>query len=120
MKTNMSITALIGAAALVIGGVAVAQSTTGAPPPTSTAGNGCTATGNAMKGGNLGGHASAIACDEKGMPVAATRTTTTETASTTSVAPAAAAAPAAAPTAMASPSEPVRKAPMRVARADRN
>jgi hypothetical protein len=114
MKTNMSLTTLIGAAALVIGSVAVAQSTAVAPPPTSTAGNGCTATANAMKGGNLGGQASAIACDEKAAPVAAARTTTTETVSTTTT------SPAAAPIAMSNTAEPVRKAPMRVARADRN
>jgi hypothetical protein len=113
MKTNMSLTTLIGAAALVIGSVAVAQSTTGAPPPTSTAGNGCTATGNAMKGGNLGGQASSIACDEKAKTAATTTTTTTETASATT-------ANTAAPVAMGNSGEPVRKAPVRVARADRN
>jgi hypothetical protein len=115
MKTNTTFTTLIAGALLVIGSVAVAQSTAGAPPPTSTAGNGCTATANAMKGGNLGGQASAIACNEKAAPVAAARTTTTETVSTTTV------SQPANPPAIVSSNEPAPKAaPMRVARADRN
>lgn len=54
-QLKFSLAGLITVAALAAGGVAVAQ-------PTSTAGNGCTATANAMKGGNLGGTASSKEC----------------------------------------------------------
>lgn len=116
MNTKMSLTTLIAAATLAFGGVAIAQ-------PSSTAGAGCTATANAMRGGNLGSSPSDIGC-------------TTAGAKTTAAAPVAAtatpvAAPAAAPmttttttsTAVAadtgnSVAKPVRMA--RAPRADRN
>jgi hypothetical protein len=62
MKKKMWITSLVAGVALAAGGVALAQST--ANPPTSTPGAGCTATGNAMRGGNLGGEPMATGCPQ--------------------------------------------------------
>jgi hypothetical protein len=62
MNKKMWFTSLAAAAALTAGGVALAQST--ANPPTSTPGAGCTATGNAMRGGNLGGPPMATGCPQ--------------------------------------------------------
>ena len=53
--------ALITAAPLVLGGLALAQQAT-PNVQTSTPGAGCTATGNAMRSGNLGGGPSSTAC----------------------------------------------------------
>lgn len=50
--------AALAATGLALGSLAFAQ----ANPPTSTAGAGCTATANAMRGGNLGGTPSTTAC----------------------------------------------------------
>jgi hypothetical protein len=58
MNTKITLSTLIAAATLAAGGFAVAQST----PPTSTPGAGCTATANAMRGGNLGGQATNKEC----------------------------------------------------------
>ena len=58
MNTKLSLTTLVAAATLAIAGVAVAQSvpiTQSKDAPSSTMGAGCTATGNAMRAGNLGG-----------------------------------------------------------------
>ena len=118
MNTKTSLSALVAAVALIASGIAMAQ----ANPPTSTPGAGCTATANAMKGGNLGGTASPnINCGPGTAPTAAAApapapiaaqpapaadTTASKTA-TTADSSAMGAAPA-----------PVRKT--RVARADRN
>lgn len=119
MKTNMSLTTLIAAATMAFGGVALAQTM----PPTSTAGAGCTATANAMKGGNLGGSPSSTACGTTANAAPAAATTTTGTAPMTSNTTSAAstdtgAASTMGTTAAAAPSRPVRVA--RAARADRN
>lgn len=113
MTTKSTLHTLIAVATLAAAGVAFAQS----QPPTSTPGAGCTATANAMRGGNLGGTATNKDCVSAGAK--------------TAVVPAApvAAAPAAAPavveatpstsTAMGAPEAAPAK-PMRIARADRN
>jgi hypothetical protein len=62
MNKKMWFTSLAAAAAIAAGGVALAQTT--ANPPTSTPGAGCTATGNAMRGGNLGGAPMATGCPQ--------------------------------------------------------
>jgi hypothetical protein len=117
MNTKMSLTTLLAAATLAIGGAAIAQ----ANPQTSTAGNNCTATGNAMRGGNLGGHASNTACtDRPAANAAAPAAATAAPMAATTPPPASTnmgAAPAADNTAAAAPAP---AAPMRVARADRN
>lgn len=117
MTTKMSLTTLLAAAILAFGGVATAQ-------PTSTPGAGCTATANAMRGGNLGSSPSDIGCTTAGAknaaaPVAAPVAATAMPA----------AAPAAAPvtttmttsTAVAADNSGARtvRAPIRVARAPR-
>ena len=118
MKTTPCLYTLIAAATLAIGGNALAQ----ASPPTSTAGAGCTATGNAMRGGNLSGSPSDKACG--GATAAATGTNAPAAAAPMATAPAAT-APAAstgmgAPaTTSETPAAPAR-APVRVAKADRN
>ncbi len=115
MNTKMSLTTLIAAATLAFGGVAMAQ-------PTSTAGAGCTATANAMRGGNLGSSPSDIACTTAGAkttaapvaaaatpvaaPAAAPMTTTTTTSAPTN-------------TAVAADTGNVRAKPVRMARAPR-
>ncbi len=118
MTIKMSLTTLIAAATLAFGGVVIAQ-------PTSTPGAGCTATANAMRGGNLGGSASDAGCTTAGAknatapvaaPVAATAmpaaapvmATTTTTTTTNSMA-------------VASDNSGARtvRAPMRMARAPR-
>lgn len=118
MNTKMSLTTLIAAATMAFGGVALAQTT----PPTSTAGAGCTATANAMKGGNLGGSPSSTACGTtaNAAPAATTTTGTAPmTSNTTSTASTdMGAASTMGTTAAAAPSRPVRVA--RAARADRN
>lgn len=111
---NLSL-AFIAAATLAAGGLAVAQST----PPTSTPGAGCTATANAMKGGNLGGTATNKDC----VSTPATAAAAPSTAPMTTAAPAPAPAPMAATPSAPAPmvaETPARPAPMRVARADRN
>lgn len=74
MNTKLSFTTLIAAATLGFGGFAMAQ-------PTSTPGAGCTATANAMRGGNLGSSPTDAACTTAGSkaatPAAAAATTTT-------------------------------------------
>ena len=114
MNTKTSLSALVAAVTLVASGVAMAQ----ANPPTSTAGAGCTATANAMKGGNLGSTASPnINCAD-----GATARTAAAAPATTTAEPAAAVsttAPAADSSTMgAAGAAPVRKT--RVARSDRN
>lgn len=116
MNTKKTLTTLIAVATLAIGGVAMAQ-------PSSTAGAGCTATANAMKGGNLGGSPSDIGCTTAGSarttaaaPVATTTTTKVEAPAATSMATS-----ATAPAPMTTAAEPTRvaRAPVRVARAPR-
>ena len=70
---KFSLTTLVAAATLAIGGIAVAQTpiTQSADAPSSTAGAGCTATGNAMRAGNLGGDPMAT-CNPRPAPVAVT------------------------------------------------
>ena len=114
MTTKLSLTTLAAAAAFALAGVATAQ-TTSAPanPPTSTAGNGCTATGNAMRGGNLGGTATNKDCGTPATSaavVAPAATTETTTSTTTS------AGAGSAPVEQA----PAAAKPVRTARADRN
>jgi hypothetical protein len=120
MNTKMSLATLLAAAALAAGGVAFAQ----ANPQTSTAGNNCTATGNAMRGGNLGGQPSNTACtDRPAANAAAPAATTAAPMAATTTPPSGSnmgAAPAADTTATAAPAAPAPAAPMRVARADRN
>lgn len=110
MNTKLTLTTLIAAAALSAGGFAVAQSSA----PTSTPGNGCTATANAMKGGNMGSSPSAIACADGTTPTAAAAT------GTTSATPAAGATTTAADSSAMGNSGAKRAAPLRVAKADRN
>jgi hypothetical protein len=123
------------AAALAFGGIALAQSPAGTPsssdvpPKTSTPGAGCTATGNALSGGNLGGPGTSKDC----------RGTTTMGAPAAAAAPATVATPAPAPAASPAPDTSAQSAaaapapststttaasstpppPQRVARADR-
>ncbi len=118
MKTKTTLGALIAAAAFATAGLAVAQN-----EPTSTAGNNCTATGNAMKGGNMSASPSKTACGAQGSAnSAAATTTTTSTNNTASTAPAdsAASANTAGTTAMGNTTAPSSAQPMRVAKADRN
>ena len=121
MKTTPCLYTLIAAATLAIGGNALAQ----AGPPTSTAGGGCTATGNAMRGGNLGGHATNTPCGPAAAVAPAIITPVPAAAAPAAPAPVAA-APAAstgmgAPAVAAeTPAAPARSAPVRVAKADRN
>ena len=73
MNTKFTFTAIVAAATLATAGFAVAQ--------TSTPGAGCTATANAMRGGNLGGDATNKDCvsataKSAAMPAAASTTTT--------------------------------------------
>lgn len=111
MNTKTTLSTLIAAATLTMGGFAVAQ----ANPPTSTPGNGCTATANAMKGGNMGSSPSAIECaTPAGAPTAAAAT------GSTTAAPATSARTTAADSSAMGSSGAARAAPMRVAKADRN
>lgn len=107
MKTKTTLGTLIAAAAFAASGLAVAQT-----EPSSTAGNNCTATGNAMKGGNMSANPSKTACGTQGSAntaaAATTGTTTAEPATST-----------AGTTAMGNTTAPATK-PMRVAKADRN
>ena len=66
MNKKMWFTSLAAAAAFAASGIVLAQSTapTTSYPPTSTPGAGCTATGNAMRGGNLGGEPRATGCPQ--------------------------------------------------------
>ena len=73
MNTKFTFTAIVAAATLATAGFAVAQ--------TSTPGAGCTATANAMRGGNLGGSATNKDCvsspaSTAAMPAPATTTST--------------------------------------------
>ena len=107
MNTKTILSTLIAAATLAAGGLAMAQ----ADPPSSTPGNNCTATGNAMRGGNMSASPSKTACAGSGATTAAATTktepaTTASTADTSSMGNTAAA--------------PAAKKPMRVAKADRN
>jgi hypothetical protein len=81
MKTTL--TTLAAAAAFAVAGLAVAQ--TNANPPSSTPGNGCTATANAMRGGNMSANPSGKACNDQATPTAATAApaTTAQTAPST-------------------------------------
>ncbi|WP_048439437.1 hypothetical protein [Caenimonas sp. SL110] len=109
---NLSL-ALIAAATLAAGGFAVAQSN----PPTSTPGAGCTATANAMKGGNLGGTATNKDCVSSPATTAVVPAPAPMVSTTPAPAPMVANTPAPAPMVAQAPARP---APMRVARADRN
>ena len=114
MNTKTTLATLFAAAAMAAGGLAMAQ----ANPPSSTAGNNCTATGNAMRGGNMSANPSGTACGTQAGTNTTAATDTGATAnsgantgmnSTTSGA-----------TAMGNTAaEPAAK-PMRVAKADRN
>lgn len=131
-KTSKSFASLLAATAVAAGGIALAQSPAATtspdvPPKSSTPGAGCTATGNAMSAGNLGGTPTNRECNPAATPAAA--------AAAPAAAPAAAATttePAPSPSASAntSPSPPVASTapapatasaapPQRVARADR-
>ncbi len=119
MNMKMSLTTLIAAATLAAGGVALAQTT----PQTSTAGAGCTATGNAMKAGNLGGSPSKTACATKASETTAAVTTGSTPSDPAPIASTAAPATMGNSGSVASPAPaPVARAPRvtRVARADRN
>lgn len=129
MTTKTTLTSFIAAAACVIGTVAMAQ--TAVVPadqaPTSTPGAGCTATGNAMRGGNMGGDASATACAPKAKGIAATPSTTStpavvgSTSSPATVAPSYSGSTAStASTDTTTASNQPAPAKTRVAKADRN
>ena len=73
-----------------VAGAAFAQSTAGSgagETKTSTPGAGCTATGNAMAGGNLGGSPQNVHCGPTGSTTAATTTATPATVATPSSIP---------------------------------
>jgi hypothetical protein len=115
MNTKLTLTALAAAATLAIGGIAMGQ----VNPPTSTPGAGCTATGNAMKGGNLGGSPTNKDCGPG--------TTAATTGAVVTPAAPAAASTAPADTGSTASAAPAGTAPMasgptgaKVARADRN
>ena len=115
MNTKFTLTTLIAAATLAVGGFAVAQSNL----PTSTAGNGCTATANAMKGGNLSASPANIGCTSASNATAPAAAVMTEPATASSGAPVnttGMGAPAA--VAQPSPAAPMDQ-PVRMARADR-
>jgi hypothetical protein len=133
-KTSKSFATLIAATAVAVGGVALAQSpaatpsSTDAMPKTSPPGAGCTATGNAMSAGNLGGTATNKECNTaapanraaQAAPAAAATTTTTTTESTAS--PSASTSPSTSSMAASTPPASdtgAAAAPKRVARADR-
>ncbi len=111
-----TLSTLIAAATLAVSGIAFAQTT--ANPPTSTPGAGCTATANAMKGGNLGGSPSDTACTSAGAraTAAAAPAPATTAAATTDATPMANSSAKSSSMGAA----PAKAAPMRVARADRN
>lgn len=114
-NTKMSLTTLIAAATLAVSGLAMAQSN----PPTSTAGAGCTATANAMKGGNLGSSPTGVDCTTAGAktaaaPAAVTTRTTESAASTPSTTMSGSSA-----TVMSDSDTKVARAPVRMARAAR-
>jgi hypothetical protein len=107
MNIKTTLATLI-ATTLAAGGFAIAQTN----PPSSTPGAGCTATANAMRGGNLGGSPSNIDCAAAGSAntaAAATGTTKAE------AAPAASTGTSAMGNSAAKPAK-----PMRVAKSDRN
>jgi hypothetical protein len=111
MKTTF--TTFIAAAAFAAAGIAVAQ--TSANPPSSTPGNGCTATANAMRGGNMSANPSGKACADGTTPTAATAAPAATTAQT------APAASTSSTTTMGNTAPAADTgAPTRVARADRN
>ncbi|MBI5275750.1 MAG: hypothetical protein HY854_04760 [Burkholderiales bacterium] len=120
MYTKTTLTTLAAAVSLVAAGLAFAQGTDPRElPPSSTAGNGCTATANAMRGGNMSASPTAKPCIAEPAPIAAAPAVVAEPPAVMGAAPAPAApAPvAAAPT--PAPAEPT-PAPMLVAKADRN
>jgi hypothetical protein len=102
---KFTLTTLIAAASLTAAGFAIAQ----ANPPTSTAGAGCTATANAMRGGNLGSTATNKDCVSASASTAAAPAATT---TTTEVAPST--------TTSSSSDMGAPAAPTRMAKADRN
>jgi hypothetical protein len=120
-KMNRYLTMLATAGALAAGGFAWAQTTdANAPPPkSSTPGAGCTATGNAMAAGNLGGNATNKDCNTTGTTAATTTTGATAAAPAAAPAPATAAAPSTSTNDVAAAPAPSDNAPKRVARADR-
>jgi hypothetical protein len=125
MKMNKTLAALAAASTLAFGGYALAQSAGGAtgsdapPPKSSTPGAGCTATGNAMSAGNLGGNATNKNCDSSNTTAATATTSSTAAAPAATTSPSSgsvATAPATSDTTTASSAN---TAPKRVARADR-
>jgi len=120
MKISTSLALPFAAAIVALAGVATAQ-VAQTNPPTATAGNGCTATGNAMRGGSMSAHPSNIPCGAAAAAPAAV-ITPIESAPAVAVQPPAQPAPVAqaAPAAPMAQEPPVQAAPMRVARADRN
>jgi hypothetical protein len=127
MNKRSTMLATLIAVALSAGGFALAQTSPDVQPKTSTPGAGCTATGNAMSAGNLGGTPTNKNCETPRPAAAAVATPAT----VAQPAPAPAAAPAAAPAdtgsvaattpaPAAAPAAPApAPAPARVARADR-
>jgi hypothetical protein len=129
MKMNKTLAALAAASSLALGGFALAQSPgaaggSDAQPKTSTPGAGCTATGNAMSAGNLGGNATNKNCDSTNTtaatpaPATAAAPATVAPDTSSSSAPSTAAAAPASTDTTASTASPA-PAPKRVARADR-
>ena len=111
MNTNTTLGTLIAAAALAASGFAMAQADT----PSSTAGNNCTATCNAMKGGNMSASPSKTSCGTQG----SANTAAADTTSTTTAEPATSASTAGS-TAICNTAAAPSTQPMRVAKADRN
>lgn len=130
MNMKMSLSTLVAAVAMAAGGVALAQSTPSSTGdvPTSTPGAGCTATGNAMRAGNLGGGPSKTACGTtSGSTAAATGSTTTSSTPMTTSPSASSDTTSSGSSAMGSSaamadssSAPARTSSTRVAKADRN
>ena len=78
MNTKTILTTLMAASTLAAGGFAFAQ----ANPPSSTPGNNCTATGNAMRGGNMSASPSGTACASASTAATATAPAADTSAST--------------------------------------
>jgi hypothetical protein len=119
-----TLTTLAAAVTLVAAGVAVAQGTDPRfVPPSSTAGNGCTATANAMRGGNLSASPTAKPCVAPEAPVAVAPAVVAEPPPPVvmGAAPAPEPAPPAPVAAAPVPApEPPAAVPQLVAKADRN
>jgi hypothetical protein len=114
MNPKSAAFSLVAAASVIFAAAAVAQQTES--NITSTPGNGCTATANAMRGGNLSANPTNKACADAAAPVAAVPA---QPAVVATPQPAPAAPMAAAPAPAAEPQQ-MAAAPALAPRADRN